>query len=180
MNAMLDILCSFVIGALLMLNLQRMNGDLVTRTYKGGNEYVAQSNATFLSEMLNEDLHKVGYGVTGKKITLADSTHLTFYGDVNRNGTVDSVKYVLGGGLPRTTNPRDRMFNRLFNAQSADSASLGVTDFKFTYYDSSGAVTAVSSNIKGIQADVTLESPAPYDTSYAKSFVRVVVWPKNL
>ena len=180
MNAMLDIICSFIIGGLLMLNLQRMNGDLVTRTYKGGNEYIAQSNATFLSEMLNEDLHKIGYGVTGKKITLADTTHLTFYGDVNRNGAVDSVKYVLGGGLPRTTNPHDRMFNRMFNGQAADSVSLGVTAFQFTYYDSSGAATTNLANIKGIQADVTLESPAPYDTSYAKSFVRVVVWPKNL
>ena len=180
MAAYLDIICSFVIAALLMLNVQRMNADLVTRTYKGGNEYVAQSNATFLSEMLDEDLHRVGYGVSGKKITLADTTHLTFYGDVNRNGAVDSVKYVLGGSLPRTTNPRDRMFNRMFNGQAADSVSLGVTSFSFTYYDSTGTATTNLAKIKGIQADITVESTAPYDTSYAKSFVRVVVWPKNL
>jgi len=93
---------------------------------------------------------------------------------------VDSVRYVLGGFIPRTTNPRDRLFNRLFNGQTPDSISLGVTDFKFTFYDSTGAATANLAKIRGIQADVTVESLAPYDTSYARSFVRVKVWPKNL
>lgn len=180
MAAYLDILCSFVIGALLMLNVHRMNADLVERSSKGGNEYIAQSNATVLAEILNNDLQRVGYGATGTKITLADSTRLTFRADMDRNGTPDSVRYVFGGYVPRTTNPRDRLLNRLVNAEAPDSMSLGVTDFKFTYYDSAGAATTTPSVIKGIQADITVESTAPYDTSYAKSFVRVKVWPKNL
>lgn len=180
MAAYLDILCSFVIGALLMLNVQRMNADLVARSYKSGNEYIAQSNAVTVSEILKEDLQKVGYRVPGKKITLADSAHITFYADMDRNGTPDSVRYIFGGYVPRTTNPRDRLLNRLVNAEAPDSISLGVTDFKFTFYDSTGAATANLASIKGIQADITVESTAPYDTSYAKSFVRVKVWPKNL
>jgi len=180
MAAYLDIICSFVIGALLLLNVQRMNATLVERTYKGGNEYIAQSNATVLSEVLTNDLQRIGYGVTGVKITAADSTRLTFRADLDRNGTPDSLRYILGGYVPRTTNPRDRLLSRLRNAETPDSLSQGVTGFKFTYYDSSGATTATLSAIKGIQADITVESTAPYDTSYAKSFVRVKVWPKNL
>ncbi len=180
MAAYLDIICSFVIAALLMLNVQRMNADLVTRTYKGGNEYIAQTNATTLSDILNNDLQRVGYGVTGTKITLADSARLTFRADVDRNGTPDSVRYVFGGYLTRTTNPRDRLLNRLVNTETPDSISLGVTAFKFTYYDSTGAATTTLSAIKGIQADITVESTVPYDTSYAQSFVRVKIWPKNL
>lgn len=180
MNAMLDILCSIVIAGLLMLNLQRMNGSLVERSYKGGNEYLAQSNASALSDMVNKDLQKVGYRVTGRKITQCDSSNFTFYADVDRNGAVDSVRYVLGGLLPRTTNPRDRLFSRRFNNQAADSLSLGVTKCSFTYFDSTGASTVAWASVRGIQADITVESLAPYDTSYAKSFVRVVVWPKNL
>ena len=180
MNAYLDLICSFLIGGLLLLNVQRMNGDLVTRSYNGGNEYIAQTSAATLAEVVEYDLQKVGYGVTGAKITSADSTSLTFYADIDRNGAPDSIRYILGGDLPRTMNPCDRMFNRLVNAETPDSISLGVTDFRFTYYNSSGAATSTLTDIKGIQADITVESTAGYDTTYAKSFVRIKVWPKNL
>ena len=180
MNAYLDLIASFLIGALLLLNVQRMNANLVERSYKTGNEYAALSGATTWAEILEEDLQKVGYGVTGSKVSLADSTRLTFRSDIDRDGDADSVRYVLGGSASRTANPRDRLFNRMVNAESPDSMSLGVTDVHFTYFDSTGATTPTLTAIKGIQADITVQSTVPYDTSYAESFVRVKVWPKNL
>jgi hypothetical protein len=104
--------------------------------------------------MVEYDFRKIGYianadsslGPDYGAIVEADSSHIKFYTDyepfTTNGGGIDSVEYRFGltaGDLVTwTPNPNDRYLYRNYNAAEMDNpakVSLGVTQFKLTYYD---------------------------------------------
>ena len=54
---------------------------------------------------LEHDLRKIGLGVSGVPISLADSTQIRFYGDVNDDGAVDTLHYYIGTVVDASDTP---------------------------------------------------------------------------
>ncbi len=60
---------------------------------------------------------------------------------------------------------------------------LGFLHFRLSYYNGAGDSLSIPpplGAVRQVRVDATLESTVPYDTTYARTFVRFRVRPKNL
>jgi|ABEF01.1.fsa_nt_gi hypothetical protein len=185
MAVWLDIIGSFVFGALLVMNVLRMNSDMTAQTHRSTMAYAAQNSAIGLGQIVEEDLRKIGYGVTGTPVTLADSSQIRFLVDLTPFGSVDTVYYQFGSLVSHTINPNDRVLYRTLGSSTGsttDTLRLGLTNFALSYFDTSGdslALPVTLDAIRHIRLDLTVESTSPYDTTYAQAFMQLRIWPKN-
>lgn len=185
MAVWLDIIGSFVFGSLLGLNVLRLNADMADHSYRASLSYIAQSSAVTMGQIVEEDLRKIGYGVSGSAIALADSVQLCFLADLDEDSEADTLYYYLGSPAQAsaTPNPADRVLYRALNGGTPLELDLGVTEFRLSYFDADGdslALPVTLGDIRQIRVDMTVESTAPYDTTYARAFLRLRVRPKNL
>ena len=183
MSYMLDIVGSFIIGGLLLL--------LVMSSYTNVNEFaltssinlVVQENLKEWTQIVQHDIRKIGYHVsdTLNAILICDTSSISFLADIDNNGSVDSISYLLGtpDQVPGTENPRDRMLYRQVNDQQT-GGSLGLTEFQFKYFDADGHLTWVPAEIKAVEVFIQVESQFPLDTTYIRSNWRGVITPLNL
>jgi hypothetical protein len=144
MQVMIDVVGSAIIaGVILVLvfNLNRSMGDM---TFQNTLDVITQENATTIAGMVNSDFYKIGYGEsnTGTEpvVEIADTSEIKFRADIDNNGTVDTVHYFVSASpYPVPGSPtKFRKLYRLVNASSGPGASLGITAFKLTYYDTLG------------------------------------------
>jgi hypothetical protein len=189
MQSWLDIAGSFVIGAFILLII--INVNLFTSSSAAENLYtnISQENLVASTSVIEHDLYKAGFRVSGEKIALADSTELKFYCDIDNNGTKDSIHYSLGdpSQMSSTFNPNDRILYRSWNNESPKPSSV-VVDFKLVYHDSLGAVINYSSlnnasfrnKIKTISAGLSIQSAEPIDGFYQGAEWQKIIIPKNL
>ena len=165
MSVWLDIIGSFVFGSLLVLNVLRLNSDMTAQTYRSTLTYAAQNSAIGLAEIVEDDLRKIGYGVTGTSVTLADSSQIRFLADLTPYGSVDTLYYHLGNQVSSTPNPNDRPLYRTRNS-TTDTLRLGLTKFALSYFNASGdslALPVTLDAIRHIRLGVTVESTSPYE-----------------
>jgi hypothetical protein len=84
-----------------------------------------------------------------------------------------------------SVNPRDKHLLRVENITHV-SISYSVTRFRLTYYDSEDSVMATPvvgamlDSIRAVKVYLALESPQPYDSSYAGAFYEKIIYPRNL
>ena len=185
MSVWLDIIGSFVIGSLLALNVMRMNADIAAVSYKNSLAYTAHINAVTAAEILDEDFQKMGYGVTSTAITLADSLQIRFLGDLDADGTVDTLFYYIGDvtEASSTTNPDDRILYRVLNSTTPQAYPMGITEFYLSYFGAAGdslGLPPTLGDIRQVRVNLWVESTVPYDTTYAQAFMQLRVVPKNL
>ena len=184
MNTYLDTLGSMVLGTLLMISLLAFYNNFSTERYMSNLWIISQNNAAALSQVIGNDLRKIGYNVpsSNNSITSADSSSLSFLLDLDSDGNVDSVRYCVGSSseTPGTDNPNDRLFYRIVNGQNTRGSLLGLTGFKLFYFDSTGAITGILSNIREIEIFLTIESPVTLENYYPTVFIRKKVKPKNI
>ena len=77
------------------------------------------------------------------------------------------------------------MLYRTLNGGSAQSMNVGITRFRISYYDSSGALfagnkVAAPSLIKSMKVAINMESKEPYDTLYTGVCWDRIIKPKNI
>ena len=102
-----------------------------------------------------------------------------------RSGAGDVVEYLLGTTVSTSTNPRDKHLLRDENS-SRISISYSVTRFKLTYYNArdSAMTTPVTGakldSIRSVRIYLTLESPEPFDNTYAGAYYEKLIYPRNL
>ena len=184
MSVWLDLIGSFIFGSLLALNVMNMNADMTLQSYKGSMTYIAQSGAVTAAEIIEEDLRKIGFGLSGTAITQADSSQIQALGDLDADGTVDTLSYSVGSPseASSTQNPADRVLYRVVNSAS-EGIRLGITTFALSYFDADGdslALPPTLGDIRQIRVDLIVESTIPYDTTYAKAYMQLRIRPKNL
>jgi len=96
---------------------------------------------------------------------------------------VDTLYYQIGNQVSSTPNPNDRPLYRTRNSTSTDTLRLGLTRFALSYFNASGdslALPVTLDAVRQIRVDLTVESTASYDTTYARTFMQLRVWPKNI
>ena len=185
MAVWIDMFGSFVIGVLLLFNVVVLNTDMTTRAHQGLLTDMVQNNATAVVQFMASDLRKMGYGVSGTAILQAQSDGIQFLSDMEANGTVDTLFYYASNKAlaSDTPNPADRYLYRALNNTPPQGMRFGITDIQFRYYSTAGdslAFPVVVDQIRKIQVVMVLESPIPYDATYAKTSVQFSIRPKNL
>ncbi len=170
MAVILDIMGSFIIGAMVLLAVVTLHMDMSGGSDQMSQELIVQENMVELALEVDYDFHKIGYR-TGNDIpiTSADSTSITFLADIDNDGDVDSVRYFLGSpdDLASTPNPNDRLLFRLVNNEMPRASNMGVVGFGLTFYDASGNQTSVLADIRAIEVHLDVEGTYPLaDTTY--------------
>ena len=186
-STLIDILGSIVIGGMLMLILFRLNDAAVANSFRYNGELIVQKNLVEVVNLLEFDLRKIGYCAVwdnlpnpSKYIVSAYSNSIKYLTDVDSDGNVDTLSYYLGPSseLSGTANPRDRMLYRRVNKSKPLSANLGVTMFKFTYYNVFGKEISFPitqpGEIQTMQIDIAVEDIAAYDEKYQRMFLRQI------
>ena len=190
MSYLLDIVGSSIIAGLVVLMLLTLNinnsatsNDILFTTLE-------QKKITDVTELIEYDFYKLGYCISGEKISVADSTEIMFYTDINNNNLTDSIHYYLGEttDLSYTSNPDDKPLHRNRNNQDSLSTAIPVVDFHLSYFDSIGntldyaSLTSSAGRelIKSIKIKITVETDEIYDEQYRTSEWKKKISPKNL
>lgn len=189
MAYLLDILGSMVIASVVIMILLVLNLNIISSSGENLNANIAQRDLTTTVSVLEYDLFKTGYRVSGSKIAIADSNEIKFYTDFDNNGTRDSIHYYLGNvsELSSTSNPLDRPLYRAEN-DNILKTKFSVVDFNLTYYDSIGNSIdyallnnqAARNFIKTIKVVLAIESGEHIEGEYQNSKWQKKITPKNL
>lgn len=186
MSVMLDVIGAALLVGMLMLTILNVNMNMTLETYKSASEFHTQTEMIQLARIMEFDLYKMGYGITKPAIILADTSHLKFRANLQDvAGARDSVEYLLGTPVTTSVNPRDKHLLRVENITHV-SISYSVTRFHLTYYNGRDSVIpapiigSMLDSIRAIKIYMALESPQPFDSSYAGAFYEKIIYPRNL
>lgn len=186
MAVMLDIIGAALLVGMLMVTILNVNLNMTVETYKSASEFHTQTELIQLARIMEFDIYKMGYGVSKPNIVAADTSHLKFRTNLQDvAGTRDSVEYILGTPVTTSANPHDRHLLRIENISKV-SISYSVTRFRLTYYNARDSVipTPVTGfmldSIRAVKVQLALESPEPFDSSYAGAFYEKIIYPRNL
>ena len=189
MQYFLDVVGSFIIGGIILLILVNLNLSSSNSAAENLKNNISQSNLTSTAQIIENDLYKIGYRITGEWIVVADSTELKFFADIDNNGIKDSIHYYIGetSQLFSTFNPNDRLLYRVVNNETPKSSNV-VVDFSFSYFDSLGAMLSYTSlknassrrKIKTITVNMYVESTEPVEGIYPGVAWKKTIIPKNL
>ena len=173
---------STIIGGLIVSMLINFNMYQSNSIISSDSELQLQQNAKTLAEILNYDFRKIGYRYDNTAFVEADSERISFYSDVDRDGNIELVTYMLGetSEVSGTTNPRDRVLYRIADSDTISGPSLGLTKAKFSYFNGSGAATTILPDINYVKAELWIESVEPVGDNYPFTYWELIINPRNL
>lgn len=163
MAVIIDILGSTFIGGLILLLIVKLNLFAASNGVSSDNELKLQQNAKTLAEIINYDFRKIGYECDSTAIAIADSQHIKFYADIDRNNTIDVIEYYVSDSTKAqgTENPRDIVLYRRVNGVDFGGPSLGLTKLKLSYLNDYNIVTNILADIRYIKVELWVESTIP-------------------
>ena len=182
MNVLLDILGATIVGGIVFTLFLNLNMYSSQARYSSNTELQLMQNAKTLAEMLTYDLRKIGFKHKGQSLITTQSKRISFYTDIDTNGVDDVVGYALSSAseVPQTSNPNDKILERVVNGDTAKGPSLGITDLKFHYLNAKQQPTAVLDSIKYIKAEIWVQSPEPVNDKYIFTYWEMTINPRNL
>ncbi len=197
MSTMIDIVGAALFYGAVMLIVLKLNSSMMEASYQHNLRVMSQEQVSGIdtlagaARILEKDFSKIGSNTSLAFVT-ADSNRITFNGDVDNNGVVDSVKYSLVAlSIPPGGNPNLKYrLIRKQNTESGIGGGIGVSQFRLTYYDSLGRALSspVSSGsfsrIRSIKVQMQTQSNVrvknDIDSTFASSYWEKVISPKNL
>ena len=179
---MLDIMGSVIIAGLMVIMLMKFNIYQSSTKFAADSELQMQQNSKTLAEIINHDFRKIGYDYDSTSIVQADSERVSFFSDIDRNGSIDVVSYFLGdtSEVTETTNPKDRILYRVVNSDTISGPSLGLIKAKFSYLDEVYTETTTLTDIKYVRAELWVESIEPVGEEYIFTYWELTINPRNL
>ncbi len=207
MGQLQDLVGSIVIGGIVLLMLVAFNGNMLESTVIQTYTSSVQGNLTAVTYRLEYDFRKMGYGITNKSdsaIVYADTSKITFKGDFNQDGKMDTLQYyvdTIKSGV--TPNPHDKVLHRILkqgtNVTESQTLFPGLTRLKIQYFDTTGkpintTPIAATNTIQSLKFTISLESANriydtrrevnfenPFnDTTYAGAYWERTFKPQNL
>jgi hypothetical protein len=158
---MIDLIGSAMIGGFVLLMGIRLNAGIVGSADSSMANLNVQESMVEIVKSIEYDFRKMGYGLADPKfaIALADTSHLRFRADIDRDGDIDSVDWYTGPPLTSLANPNVRVLYRRVNMGTPVGAALGVTQFRLRYLTQDGIPTTVLSQMWIIETTLRVESP---------------------
>jgi len=184
MSVILDIISSVIIGGIIMVIIIGIIANLSQSSYEKYESTRSESNRIALARQIEFDLEKIGFHATKPAILAADSNSIWFNADLYKDKVVRGVRYYLGSPtetlVSKTKNPRDRVFYREESGKATTVYNYGVTNLRFTYYDSTGAATTNRVVVKAIEITVDIETTEPHNSVYQSFTWQKRFYPLNL
>ena len=182
MHIILDIVGSTFIAGVVWLMLFNINTFQSNTRFASDSELQLQQNAKTLAEILNHDLRKIGYEYKGLPFIEADSEKVSFYADIDRDGTMDQVTYLISdtSESSATQNPNDVILKRIVNNDTLSGPSLGLTKLKLSYFDNIHVPTTNFADIRYIKAELWVQSILPVEGEYKSTYWEMTINPRNL
>ena len=186
MSSTIDMVGAAILFGVLILTVARIQGNLNSTMYQNTFNVSTQAQAVALARVIEYEVQKAGYGVTGLKITVAESQKIAFRGAMSFEGVVDSISYYTGEADTSTTNPDDFRFVRYARSSGPLSQRLGMTQFQIMYYDTGHTQmtapvigAAALRAIRGIKIKFCVEGSEPViDAMTGLSSYNNVTWEK--
>lgn len=165
-----------------MLMLFNFNIFQSNTRFASDSELQMQQNAKTLAEIVNYDLRKIGYEYESNPFLAADSEKISFYCDIDRDGSINLVTYLASDTkeASSTTNPRDIILKRVVDNDTLSGPSLGLTKIKFSYLNQIGSPTSVMADIRYVKAELWVESLEPVEGNYIFTYWEITINPRNL
>ncbi len=182
MNSMIDYIGSMITGgavfAAMLTYFFNVSATAVSQVFSVS----TQEDMTSITEILECDLRKAGFGVTDSvAFTIADSNHIAIRADFDNNGTIDTVQYWVGTTqMPESSNPLARILYRQSNGKTVRLTPNAITRFKVWYYNASGAMTTDVRQIRTTRIAMNMECKISYDNQTAGEYWERVIKPQNL
>jgi hypothetical protein len=99
MQSMIDILGAMMIGSILLLMAMSSLDAGLQRFVNHNADAIVQNELAGLSEIIQEDLRKMGYGIpeaeSGDIIQIAQANRLKFLSRVNSDAVADTIEYLI-------------------------------------------------------------------------------------
>lgn len=202
MDVIYDLVGSIVVGGMIMVMILGFNTNIMegaaTQTFCTS----VQSNLTAVTDMIEYDLKKVGYGITDPadsvRVSYIDSNRIDFRADINNDGILDQVHYQYEPGIASpNNNPNTHILYRRVGMGGRLAMDLGITRFRLSCYDAQGNVLsgngpAVLSKIHSIRVMISIQSKTSfyvasldgdqqtYYDRYSGGYWERIIRPKNL
>ncbi len=193
MIAVYDVVCSVVIGGIILMMLFVFNGNVAESGASQTIKLMTQTNLTAFTDLMEFEFRKMGYRVSNNIILFADSLNIIFRSDVDNNGVIDTIQYYLDIINPSGfENKNTRILYRKINNGTPEKINLGITRFRINYQNNQGQPFTIfpvptPSLIKSLTVALSIESTVPFIESSMKylKFNPGVYWertmkPKNL
>ncbi len=183
MGVMFDIIGSILVRTAIVLIILRMNVSLNTMATEAIAHSTIQQELAILRSVMSTDFDYAGYNVpVGTAFVDAKEDKITFKGDLNNDGTAETIAYYYGSKteLSNTPNPEDRKLYRQIGSGTPLNVANGITKCVFTYYNNSGVATTTKSEIKSFSISVTMQDGAPIDNRYPSTYWEQSFFPPNL
>ncbi len=184
MASLLDVVGAILISSLVLLALIGVMLFVQESERNTTMDNMVQTTTTNVAAIIENDFRKIGFNVPSgsPKVLSIDSTSISFRGDVDSSGTVDTVRYYLGTTVQSgsSANPDDRPLFRVVNGVTLKGAQFGCTYFNLTGYDSAGAVTTTASTVRSILVKMNVLSRESNNDRYAGTYWQARIRPMNL
>ena len=168
MAAILDIVISLVMGGMLLLNVLGAQDIVTEDTSEYEGDALVQEMLITQVQCIEGEFRNMGYGLaSGKQVILAaGDSSITFLADLNRDGNMDTIAYVMGptSELASTQNEMDRYIHRRVNSEDPTSPAV-VTYFHLQYITATADTLATPvtgtdlGRIKEVQISMEVQNP---------------------
>jgi hypothetical protein len=176
----MGLITSFVIGGMMLLAMVALSSRISENAGNTSLDLMAKSNVSTITEIVQNDFRRIGFGVAGTAISAMSANDITFQTTFNTDSTLTiRWHYDLADSVVESDNPDDRPLYRIVNGESSD-ISLVITDFNMTFLDATGTVTAVPANVRSIRVRITCASPVGYDGYFGLGYWEGVITPRAL
>jgi len=161
MSIVLDLIGSVVIASFVILMGLRLNQSISGSADSSNADLNVQESLVDIVRNIEYDFRKIGYNVPDPENSIIrdDSDHITFRGDINHDGTIDTVQWWVTGPIGGFPNPNIRKLYRQVNSDPPVGAALGVTQFTLKYMNQDGGPIVFLSQIWIIEMTLKVESP---------------------
>ncbi len=176
MSELLDTIGSYVIGGVVLLLIVGFILYFNDQSQETKLSQISQVSIIEVGKIIENDFNKLGYRVTsGNKIQAITSDSISFNGDVDNDGIIDTITY------STYTQNQTLYLKRSTKGSVTGQWSMPIKSFTVQGYDSSGTATTQISNIKSISFTLVISEQTYSDspTQVGASWVRVF-YPKNL
>lgn len=145
MNEAIDLVGSYLIGGLVLLALTGLILHFNNKAQETTLSQISQYSIVEVGKIIEHDFDNLGYGVSsGNKILSITSNSISFLGDMNSDGNIDTVTY--------TTFQQNQgtFLRRSLGSQSSSQLYFPIKSLTIEGIDSAGNSTSQISNIKSI------------------------------
>ncbi|MEJ5263280.1 MAG: hypothetical protein WHT45_11405 [Ignavibacterium sp.] len=191
-TTIIDILGATIIGGIVLMNLVKMNSNVVQNESMFGHDKNLQVDVVILATIMDRDFGLLGYcgdytKMDSTAIIYGDSVSIRFLADVDNNGTFDTLYYYTSDttALSHTPNPRDRILYRQLNSNPPFVVANNITEFNLKYLDTFANEQSIPIDLTKIVNYVRIafkvEDPFAYDENYTEAlWRRLTVTANNL